>query len=565
MSENITKDGSSLNLSHDAAESTERWFCTRLTKTDAVSALLLGLFAFLLSASFYAFDHHQLMMDESWHVLKGYDYKELWSHFRPWKIDWWRRFLSVDGFYPYVVQAQVGLVKTVFGGGRYADIFVSCAYNFLMASSIFLSVRMVGVGVIAAFASVLFINFFPETNQLNHMFMLDFPAMSSTAFGIFLFLWWWQNPSFKRAIVTGFFIGLCSLTKHVAAVFLLGVGLLFVALSAIKEAKIKWTLLTSQIVTLGAVAAGTVIPWIIVNREKIKHINESAREGLSSTGTLPDFSASAFYYLESFWITLSPFLCCVAVLAVFCLRPADHKKMIPFWCSFTVGFVLMSSYVYPMHRYLLPSLILPSVLCGVLTERLFQSRFMLVKALAMAILLLSTAQFVSFHYTPYPISNFPALTLVSKVLGVKYESTKCGADGYKGNPVAYEDWGYDWVARKIASVDKNPVYVNVMVNLSQLNAQTFDLQLKEKKSNIFSTTSRVWNIAGDMVDFDPKTALNFQWYLFKEGNTGMPFRDEKSRKNYLDMKNFVENSGKYNLMEKRLAPDGTELKLYRVV
>lgn len=473
--------------------------------------------------------------------------------------------MTADGFYPLVVQAQSGLVKAVFGSGRWADVFISCSYNFLMGASLFLCVRMAGFGVFGALASVLFINCFPETNQLSHMFMLDFPAMASTVFGMFLFFYWWANPTKKVAVACGLLLGMCSLTKHVAAVYLLGVGLMFALLSLMNKGSKPAREMFIQTAIVGLSAASLVIPWIIANRTRINYINTYAKEGLDAAGILPDFSSSFIYYAQSYWVTLSPLLCILAVFAAFALKPKDNYQLLPFWSSFIVGFLLMSSYVYPMHRYILPGLVLPAVLCGVLVDKLFSYKHWSVKACSVGLAAFAAVQFVSFHFTPYPISGFPVITDLSQKLGVRYESTKCGTDGLKGNPIPYSDWGYDWVSQIIEKTDKNPVYLNIMVNVSQLNAQTFDLLMKEKKSNVFATSGRVWTIAGDTIAFSPQTALNYQWYLFKEGNTGLPLRDKQSEQNYAAMKKFVAESGKFRLVKKEKAPDGTALILFRLI
>lgn len=535
-------------------------------KRDWLIALLVGSACFALSSLYYYFDHHQLMMDESWHILKGHQYRELWSHFRPWDLSWWNRFMTVDGFYPLVVQAQSGFLKAVFGSGRWADIFLSCAYNFLMGSSIFLCVRMAGFSTFAAIASVLFINCFPETNQLNHMFMLDFPAMASTAFGMFLFFYWWSRPSIRTAVVAGLLLGLCSLTKHVAAVYLLGVGLFFAVLSLFNKGSKPAKEMFIQTAIVGLSAASLVIPWVILNRSRINYINNYAKEGLDSAGILPDFYSSFVYYAQSYWVTLSPVLCIVAIFAALSLKPRDNYKLVPIWCSFILGFLLMSSYVYPMHRYILPSLILPAMLCGVLVDKLYSYQNPLVKCCSLALIGIAVLQFVSFHFTPYPIAILPFITQLSNRLGMKYESTKCGTTGEKGHPIPYEDWGYDWVTQTIEKTDSNPVYLNIMVNVSQLNAQTFDLLMKEKQSKVvFPTSSRVWTIAGDTIDFSPEKALNYQWYLFKDGTTGLPLRDKQSESNYFMMKKFVAESGKFRLVKQAIAPDKSNLKLYRIL
>ena len=108
-----------------------------------------------------------------------------------------------------------------------------------------------------------------------------------------------------------------------------------------------------------------------------------------------------------------------------------------------------------------------------------------------------------------------------------------------------------------------PVYLNILPDYVQLNGNTFELLGRMLGSPVMPTTSRRWTVMGDVVTFDPKVALYYQWYLLKSGYQGNLLRDGNSEKSYAQLIEFVEHSDKFHLVGSHNLPDGSTMSLYR--
>lgn len=514
-------------------------------------------------ALWYLFDHHIPMMDEAGHILNGLGYRDLFSHPRPWRLEWLQKSLSVNGFYPPTVYVLTGIVKTALGPGRHWDILVHVFFTFLLTGSVFFTARLLQLPLIAALTSALIINLYPETSSLNHLFMLDFPALSAAAFGIFLLTFWWHSPTWRNAVMCGILLGFCCLTKQIVAAFLLGTGFFyFVAAFKNKDATKRKTLVT-QIFLLAGCTALVGAPWLLINYKSMNAINEYAQTNLVSAGQKMAPWQSMLYYLKSYFYTLSPIGFLLFVVSIFGAGKITNKQLAPVWASALLGFVLMCNYVYPLERYITPTLILAALVSGAALSNLAQIKNMGAKIATGLILGLLIIQYLSYNFTPYPL-NLPPLTALSKILGVRLETSLFSRDGTKENPFPLEDWGYDWTLNSISNRDgKAPVYLNVMANKTNLNAQTFDLATREKSLPIRATTSRIWSIVGDSYDFDPVKTMYFHWFLVKEGDHGAPWKDKKSEEDYSKLKAFLKDSGKFEEIGRHICPDKGELILYR--
>lgn len=105
----------------------------------------------------------------------------------------------------------------------------------------------------------------------------------------------------------------------------------------------------------------------------------------------------------------------------------------------------------------------------------------------------------------------------------------------------------------------------MLANLPELNAHTFELEVKERNLGLRPTTSRVYTCGGDQVEFNRETALYYEWYLIKTGNQGYRLKDENDVKNLSLLEGFIASGGEYYLVASRSAPDGAILKLYRKI
>lgn len=184
---------------------------------------------------------------------------------------------------------------------------------------------------------------------------------------------------------------------------------------------------------------------------------------------------------------------------------------------------------------------------------------------SVSFILLAGLQYISFFFSPYPLAAPPGLSQASNLLGMKLHSSTFAKDGQKDNPVPYRDWGYDWAIKNVERFNKGqPVYLNVLVNEPDLNAQTFDLETRERKLALKPTTSLIWTIVGDELKFSEETAMYYHWYLVKEGKLPR-FKGEDSKTNYSKLVAFIKDSGHFQYVDRMKAPDGDSLVLYRMV
>jgi len=535
-----------------------------LSKKDLLWASGVALSVSMVMAIWYAFDHHIPMMDEAGHILNGLGYRELFSHPRPWRLDWLHKCLSVNSFYPPSVYILTGLLKAALGAGRHFDIAVHVFYTFLLSASLFLTCRLLNLSLLAAAFAAILVNFYPEISSLNHIFMLDFPAVSASGFGIFLLTYWWRRPTYLVAILCGILIGFCCLTKQIVAAFLLGPGFFYFVQSVQNKGLKPRKTMLAQIFLLAGCTATVGAPWLLVNYKSMQAINDYAQTNLVSAGQKMTPIESAFYYLKSYIYNLSPLGCTIFVASILSIGKLKHIQLAPLWASALLGFLLMSNYVYPLDRYIAPSLILVAASSGALLAFLWQSKNALLKTLAGITCTALFVQYLSFNFTPYPIVNLPPLTALSKLMGVKLETSIYSRDGTKENPFPFEDWGYDWALNHIKERDGSaPVYFNVMANKTNLNAQTFDLVTKERALPVRATTSRIWSIVGDSYQFDPEKTMYFHWFMIKEGDHGAPWKNEESKQDYEALKTFLSDKSKFELIDKHKCPDGQDLILYR--
>lgn len=545
----------------------ERWSFSALTTKDFLAAGLVGLLVFSVNFIWYSYDHHVPMMDEAGHILNGIGYRELFSHPSLFKGSWWTEILTVNRFYPPTVYIETGILKAILGSSRLIDVLVHSGYSFLLALSMVLIARLSGFGIICGASAGILVNMYPETSSMSHMFMLDFPAVAATSIGILSLCLWWQKQNIKFAILCGLILGACCLTKQIVTAFLLGTGLLFTVLSVLNKGKRSRK---SLLIQLGALVAATVavgLPWFLTNFSQMNAINEYAQTNLDSKGMSMTKPESCLYYLKSYWSNLSPLLTCLFISGLALIGIDSHRKLSPVWASAILGFGLMCLYVYPLDRYIMPSLILTALVSAVLIEKsLTEDRYKYTRLLTIPIILMALLQYLSFNFAPYPISVPNALAQLSRKLGVKLNTSTFAKDGTKDNPVPLKDWGYDWAFKTIDGVHKGlPVYLNIIVNEPDLNAQTFDLETKERKSPIKATTSLIWTIVGDELKFSEETALYYHWYMVKTGAKEPRFKDDESRKNYEKLLRFIRESGRYEAVDSMAAPDGDKLILYRLI
>ena len=539
---------------------------SKIDRRDLVFCFSISLFLFLLSMLWFSLDHHHANQDESGHILNSISFMELFLEPRPFRGYWWNNLFSVNNFYPPFVYILSGLMKCVLGIGRWVDIFVASVFTFWLAASSFLTVRILGFSVLSACLAALLVNLFPSAAALNHSFMLDYPLLSMVSVGIFSICFWRQKPTLLRALASGVLLGLSCLTKQIAAVYLVGTGALFVIESLIsdrKEARFKELIQLFVMALTTAVVAG---PFVVYSYKATKTLTDTIKAEMSSGGASRSFVDYFGYYVtQGFPAVLSYFFFALFILAGILVGAKVHRKLLPVWFSFAVGVLAMSSWTdFPIStRYIIPALTLPAYLIGIFLANLFESRKRFYQLLASISIAVAVALYISFNFCPYPISGPSILVNLAPSLGAR-EPDQLSRDKNHRAPQPYQDWGYEWTLDQIEKWDKGvPIYLNILANSYEVNAHTYELLTKERKSQVRATTSRYHTVVGDKIDFSPEKALYYHWYLRKDGDLGWPLADQASRDNEQKLNDFLDNSGKFRKVATKVLPDGATLTLYR--
>lgn len=531
---------------------------------DYLFAGATGLCFFILTFLWFALDHHVPMMDEAGHVLHGLYFRDLFEHASVLKGSWWHSMLTVSQFYPPVVPLVTGFLKATVVSSPFVDVFVHSAFTFVLASSMVLTGRLMGLTLRASVLAAVFVNLFPGVSSVNHQFMLDFPATAAVAAGMLAMLVWRARPGFPAAVAAGLVLGACCMTKQIVAAFLMGTGMFLVLEALFGGPKEKRAGLLLQ---LGALVVSTVVvglPWVITNASYSKSITDYMTTCFREAGTTFGFAHNLLFYIGCFVPSMTPFLVSLFVISLVYMLATPRgrliqMKLLPVTAMAVTGILLMSTYLCSLERYIMPALIFAAFCLGVGFDLLMSRRMLM----AVVLLLVAGLQFVSYNFSPSPL-NVPVLSELSGRMGVKTMAPTC-KNGSKDNPVpASTDWGYAWVTGAIEKVDKDkPVYLNVLINEPELNAQSFELYFRERRLPIFGTTSRIWAVSGDIVEFDPEKALYYQWYLFKTANTPFGFKDRDSKEAFEKLSSFVKDSGRFYLAGSHPTPDGAAIELYR--
>ncbi|MEZ4489160.1 MAG: phospholipid carrier-dependent glycosyltransferase [Cyanobacteriota/Melainabacteria group bacterium] len=506
--------------------------------------------------------------DEAGHILSNLKYRELFLEARPWRGYWWKNLVEVNGFYPPFVYCVTGGLKSLFGPDRFLDNLGISVFVGILSTSSFLTLRVLGFGIAASVLAPVIINIYPSVAALGHSYMLDYPLLAMVSAGIFAICNWRTRRTLSWALGAGIILAMACLTKQIAVVYLVGVGGIFV-LEAIFSSDKRFK--KEALIQLGIMALTTALialPYVLYSYRETAALTEAVKTSLHNEGIYNSFADYLLFYCrDGFRWMMSPLLMVLFVVSLFATGLSGHKKLLPVWVSAVVGTLLMcTNKDFPVStRYIVPALMLPACLTAAWLGSLLECKKVVARGAAVVLLLLAVTQYISYSFCPRPLSGFSGLNGLSEAMGVG-EPDMAVSDISHWAPLPKEEWGYNWALDEIERRDGNvPVYLNVLANSYSLNAHTFELVAKERKSYIQPTTSRYHTVTGDKIDFNPESALYFQWYLITSGSQGFELLDEDSRLNGKRLQKFLDDSGHFSLESKMRCPDGSELKLYRQV
>ncbi|MBX9849597.1 MAG: hypothetical protein K2X64_09910, partial [Rhodocyclaceae bacterium] len=259
----------------------------------------------------------------------------------------------------------------------------------------------------------------------------------------------------------------------------------------------------------------------------------------------------------------------VPILLGLILQPL--KQLARFWplalSAAGTLFLLAFSICNPEQRYIAPVCLPAAVLIGATLSRCLSAPNLLLKKGATVSLIAIVAQFVTFCFTPYPISQPQFLASFPELMGIKENTLHSNFPVQHPTPPG-DVWGQVWVIDTIQSLASgNDGWLCVLPNTPRYNVHTFSLIARLKESKVRPTTMRVWTLKGDEVNFGDGKIENYDWYLFKsarrvEAEDKERTKDKKSRLALDKFRQVVASSPLFQLFASRTVADGSVLSLY---
>lgn len=523
------------------------------------SCTFVVLLAVIANLVWSFFDHGLPDWDASDHLLNGLQYVDLLKHPKVFDGTWWHNFLSVNFFYPPAVYIFTGAVKIILGTKLWVDALVKAFFIFVFSLSTYkITEQLLNDKRVAALA-VVAINIYPESAFWGHTSMLDMPLAAMVLLALWSLVSWTKVPNWRQTIFLALSLAAACMTKQIGACYLLVPCLIVLGQSVAAR---NWNS-AGKLVLAGLVTPLVALPWLLVNAKSTQDYIAFSHATYVGKGLSWSFADVLSYYVSGLHNICSPGLLLLFIVAVIACRPNIHKALALVIASSVGGFILVSTitWTFPLDRYLIPALLLPAIYSAKFLVQLIDSPNLIAKLGVSVITIYASLQYLLLNFSPYPIS-IPSDW--QKVLGLNVRN--CKTVIAKTNPQSLqEDWGQSWVLSTIAKTDPGlPIWLNVLPNMPQLNVHTFEYLGKLEKSSVRPSTMRSWSLGGDTNSFSPEQALNFHWYVMKTGNPGFTFFDEKNRKDFEALTQFVQTSGKFRLVGEKPLPDGTQLLLYRV-
>lgn len=512
-------------------------------------------------------------MDEAGHILCAFTFSDLFSHPHILKLWWYEKLLTVNNFYPPAVYAFNGFLKLCLGPGHFVDYLSLAIYDFVLSITVFATTIILTGRRLAAVLAAVMVNLYGDIIFLSHTYLLDFQVAAMISAGLFSLVYWNKSPSWKKTFFCGLVLTLVLATKQIAGAFLAGPGIYFFV-TRCRGRNPGWKREIAQLVVMAAVAVLAMVPWVVASISFISEFAESNRKVITSTEgaiSVPQALVRGVrYYAFALPLMLTPLLSVFALVSFAFCGKRLHALLLPvLLTALGIAMISLLPWQYPHHRYILGALVVPAIYTGAFLTRLWDYKFKpfepLGRSLVCLMVGLGVLQYFSLCFFPYPFSQPSFMSKLSEVLNAKTDTMAVDSNlNGKATPLPYQDWGHIWVLETIGKRDpKLPVWLNVMANHVEYNPHTFTLQAKAMGSAVKPTSSRTWTVLGDTVTFSPESALYYQWYLIKTGNTGLRLLNAESKAANDKILDFVKESGKFDLIGKRTVPDGSEISLYR--
>ncbi len=535
-----------------------------------VTALIATAIFCAALALWLCFDKHVPACDEANHVMNGLTYTNLLQHARPLRAGWWHNFFTVNTYYPPVGTLTMGAACAIIKDPILALQLVKIFWLAVLSLSIGAIAFMVSRSSIAVAAAICLVNVCSLTCDLSHSALLDLPIIAMVAAALAAIYWKDGSASLKRSATAGIILGIAIMTKQVAIAFL-GFPVLLDSILTLKRNWNKRGLYSIAIMALPALFL--CLPWTIINYSSVQKLNGEIAADLSMRGsTSSRILFNLEYYLGSWLYCASPLVLVTALLGFSALKKEQHKKLLPLWISILPAATALSliSCQPARDRYVAPMVVLIAIAGGCGLAQLVkrnQAAFVITTAIFVP---LATLQYVSFNLSPYPITEPTWVNDMARLLHCSLREHVSPFFDKSNSIVRIEKISPNTHGGEIGKqildcIEKEDgmtsSWLNITAFSADLDVHEFELLARLRKLAVMPTTSRLWTALGDKEEFSESKALNYRWYVIKNGDQGFRFADKESYCAHERLIYFVKNQ--YELKKKLKASDGSNLEIYR--
>jgi hypothetical protein len=540
------------------------------SKARAVVTALIATAIFCAALAIWLyFDKHVPACDEANHVLNGLTYTNLLQHARPLRASWWHSFFTVNTYYPPVGTLTMGIACAIIKDPILALQLVKIFWLAVLSLSVGAIAFMVSGSSIGVAAAICLVNLCVITCDFSHYSLIDQPLVAMVATGLAVIYWKGGKASVKHSLVTGLVLGLAIMSKQVAIAFL-GFPILFDSMITLRRNWNKNGLQSLFLVALPLIII--CLPWTAINFISVQKLNAEIAAELSKRGS-PNARIlfNLEYYLGSWLYCASPLVLFTALLGFCTVKWEQQKKLFILWISIlpTALALCLISCQPARDRYIAPIVILIAVAGSLGTKQIANKNKTVFLIAAVIFLPLGALQYLSFNFNPYPISQPGFFRQAPRWLGCALrEHISPFFD--KGNSIVFwqhippsRDGGElaNQILNYIDQVDgQRSSWLNITASSSGLDVHEMELLAKLRKLAVKPTTSRVWTALGDKEEFSESKALDFRWYVIKNGDQGFRFADQRNLLAHEKLIDFVRHH--YKLIKQFKSTNDENVELY---
>lgn len=550
-----------------------RFDCNRLDIVAVAGVGVICLFPAMLGL-WYFIDHSWPYWDGASHVIDAIKYQELLSHPSVFKIEWWRKFLTVNYCYSPVLHSLYGLFKVLLGSGLLVEKVFAVIYCLILSAASYLISWRIFRSRLSSALTVVVVNTLPIVMQYSHSTYLDFAFLSLCSLCLLTLSWWLEKVCWFRTIALGIILGIGVSSKQVASYFLI-LPCLYLAVLFLKNRDFRSF---RHLSLAGLVACLFLAVWIIPNYNAIIEFTRRPRVVSGNPNFLEILHTNLCGYLLQLPESVSPLLLLPALVALVSLPWTFHRiekrNRDYFWLILLSAsgllFLLHIAYNNPEIRYAMPIFLFVSILTGNVLRDLVDSKFIAVKAFGVSYIALILFQYLYYCFTPYPLTIPQSLAQIGASISAKpyrkfsYLPNK--------NPTPGDDlWRQVWMLEQIKQADGGAIsYLLVVPNEPRYNVHTMNLISLLRNQRTQATTLRTWTANGDEIEFDESKLDYFRWYLLLDSSKPQTYRefypqeipkDEASFKALELQKSAIKRRAQLFASERLV--DGTTLQLYR--